>query len=197
MTTSVSTSSTSQGMISRTGSWANGQRTVSQSRTWFLMLIVLATMSNVIYTCNVPLVGFAAISGITLTRRKAMLIIFTMWVVNQVLGFTMRQYPWTLSTFAWGGVMLLGAMLATVLASYLSHNKVKGLPSYLSQAGVSLVGGYVVYELIIWLAGFVLGGVSGFTLPILWQILISNGIWAMVLTGIYSLLIWRVMQFTR
>jgi hypothetical protein len=173
------------------------QCSVGQSRTWFLALTALAAMSNVIYTCTVPLVGFGAIAGATLSRRKALLVISSMWLVNQVLGFTMRQYPQTFSTFIWGIVMLLGAVLATVLAFFFTQNKAKGFLNYLSQVGLALVGGYVVYELIIWLAGFALGGVSGFTLPILWQIFVGNAVWAIGLVGIYSLLVWRVMRLTR
>ncbi|MDV2994821.1 MAG: hypothetical protein N4J56_004475 [Chroococcidiopsis sp. SAG 2025] len=91
-------------------------------------------------------------------------------------GFTIRQYPQTFSTFTWGVVMLLGAMLATVLAFFLTQNKAKGFLNYLGQVGVTLVGEYMVYELVIWLAGFALGGAAGLTLPLLWQIFVSNAV---------------------
>jgi hypothetical protein len=188
---------TSHSTVTHSSHWTQAQRTVDQSRTWFLTLTALAAMSNIIYTCTVPLVGFGAIAGITLSRRKAMFIILSMWLINQGLGFTIRQYPWTPTTFAWGVVMLLGAAIATSLAFFVTQDQAKGLPTYLGQVGVTLVGGYVVYELVIWLAGFTLGGVSGFTLSILWQIFVGNAVWAMVLAGIYSVLVWRAMRLRR
>jgi hypothetical protein len=69
------------------------------------------------YTCTVPLVGFGAIAGATLPRRRALVTVVSIWLVNQVLGFGIRQYPWTLSTFAWGLVLGLGAVLVMLLAS--------------------------------------------------------------------------------
>jgi hypothetical protein len=194
MTTSIQNS---QPAIAQSSSWTVYQAAVSQSRTWFFVLTALGAMSNVLYTCTVPLVGFSAIAGTTLSRRKAISTIFSLWVVNQAIGFTLRQYPWTFSTFAWGGVMLLGAIIVTILVSMQTQTRCKGALYLLSQIGVTLVSGYLIYELIIWLAGFMLGGVSGFTLSILWQIFMSNAIWAIGLTIIYCLLVWRLMRFAR
>lgn len=183
--------------IARRTTWTDYQRAVSQSQTWFFVLTALGAISNVLYTCTVPLVGFSAIAGTTLLRRKAIFTIFSLWLVNQAIGFTLRQYPWTLSTLAWGGVMLLGAIIATILTAIRTQTHQKGALYFLGQIGVTLVSSYLIYELIIWLAGFILGGVSEFTPSILWQIFMGNAIWAMGLTSIYCLLIWRLMRFAK
>ena len=75
------------------------------------------SVSNILYYCTVPLVGIGVLAGTTLPRRRALTVLLTMWFVNQLLGFTVRGYPYTVSTFAWGGVMLLRATLAVLLAS--------------------------------------------------------------------------------
>jgi len=39
------------------------------------------------------------------------------WLVNQVLGFTVLGYPWTVDTMLWGFAIGATALLAAVLAS--------------------------------------------------------------------------------
>ncbi|NEQ28821.1 MAG: hypothetical protein F6K28_59695 [Microcoleus sp. SIO2G3] len=72
-------------------SWQQGCQSIAHSRFWFLLLLSVGTLSNVVYFCTVPLAGFGAIAGATLTRRRALLVILSMWFVNQLLGFTVRQ----------------------------------------------------------------------------------------------------------
>ncbi|MEM6502947.1 MAG: hypothetical protein AAF685_14055 [Cyanobacteria bacterium P01_C01_bin.89] len=104
----------------------------------------------------------------------------------------MRGYPYTVSTFAWGGVMLLGATLAVLLSSMrstFSHNQTRhGL--WLT---LSLLLGFVLYELVIWLGGWVLGGVHGFTPAILAEILLGNALWGGGLAVVHGALVQRWM----
>lgn len=109
-----------------------------------------------------PLVGFGAIAGITLTRKKALTMIMTMWLINQILGFTIHQYPLTISTIIRGG-----ALLVTLLATLKPRFVASELKNHCLWLGMALIGGYVMYELTILLAGFFLGGEDSFTLPIL------------------------------
>ena len=97
--------------------WQQAEKAIAHNQLWFFLLTALGSASNVVYTCTVPLVGFGAIAGITLTRKKALTMIMTMWLINQILGFTIHQYPLTISTIIWGGVLGLGALLVTLLAS--------------------------------------------------------------------------------
>ncbi|MGH8001559.1 MAG: hypothetical protein ACREPR_19590, partial [Brasilonema sp.] len=94
--------------------WLFKQQAIAQSQLWFFLLTATGVASNSIYYCTVPLVGFGVIAGSTLPRRKAITVLLTMWLVNQLLGFTVRNYPWMFSTFAWGWVMGIGAVLATL-----------------------------------------------------------------------------------
>lgn len=171
--------------------WQVKQQTIAQSQLWFFLLTATAVASNSIYYCTVPLVGFGIIAGSTLPRRKAITVLLTMWLVNQLLGFTVRHYPWTFSTFAWGWVMGIGAVLATLLASVKPKFSQKRLSGHLLWLGTMLLTGYIFYELVIWLAGFALGAVEGFTLPILWGIFVGNAMWALALTLIHGIIAWR------
>ncbi|MGK7910810.1 MAG: hypothetical protein AB4050_04900, partial [Synechococcus sp.] len=151
-------------------------------------------VSNILYYCTVPLVGVGVLAGTTLPRRRAMTVLLTLWFVNQLLGFTVRGYPYTVSTFAWGGVMLLGATLAVLLASFIPafrHDQLRhGL--WLT---LSLLLGFAMYELVIWLGGLALGGVHGFTILILAEVLLGNVIWGGGLAAVHWVLVQRCLRW--
>ncbi|MEQ8963432.1 MAG: hypothetical protein RLP02_36930 [Coleofasciculus sp. C2-GNP5-27] len=174
--------------------WQRGWEAIAKRQLWFFLLLTLGSASNVLYTCTVPLVGFGAIAGATLPRRRALVTVMSMWLANQVLGFTIHQYPWTLSTFAWGLVLGVGAVVVTLLASLKLKLSKNDLTAYGAWLGIALVIGFGVYELTIWLACLVLGGCDSFTLPILWGIFQGNAIWAISLTAIHSLLVWDTLR---
>jgi hypothetical protein len=115
-------------------------------------------------------------------------------VTKYVLSYNCTQSNWILSTFAWGWVMLAGAMLATFLAPTRFFRYPKDVLGYLIQSRIVLIAGYLIYELVIWIAGFGLGGASSFTLTILWQIFIGNASWAITLMIIHSILVGCVIR---
>ncbi len=90
--------------------WSHAEKAMSHSRLWQFLLITIGSASSIIYP-HVPLVGFAAISGVTLNRKQAIISSIIIWLVNQFYGFTLRQYPQTLESFTWGLVMGLRTLL--------------------------------------------------------------------------------------
>ncbi|MEO0491062.1 MAG: hypothetical protein AAFZ49_16135 [Cyanobacteria bacterium J06659_2] len=170
--------------------WQRGSHYLFGSRVWYYGLLAAASTSNVLYYCTVPLVGIGILAGATLPRRKAVVVLLAMWLVNQLLGFTVRGYPYTVSTFTWGGVMLIGALLAVLLVSTRPPFRQDPIGYSLWSSGC-LILGFCLYELVIWLAGFALGGVHGFTLAMLWQIFLGNALWAVMLSGVHGVLAWR------
>ncbi|NET06550.1 MAG: hypothetical protein F6K16_17980 [Symploca sp. SIO2B6] len=181
---------TNSPLLKLSARWEVAYRSVSRSKFWFLLLTALGSLSNVVYTCTVPLVGFGVIAGATLPRRRAIATMMTMWFVNQLLGFTIHNYPQTLNTFTWGLVLGLGTLLVTLLASIKPSFGSSPMGSHYLWLAVALMGGYVLYECVILLAGFALGGVEGFTLPILWGVFAGNAVWAITLGCLHSILLW-------
>ena len=169
--------------------WSWGARSLYYSQLWYYGLLAAGSISNILYYCTVPLVGIGVLAGTTLPQRRALTVLLTLWFVNQLLGFTVRGYPYTISTFAWGGVMLLGAILAVLLASLrpvFRHDQLRhGL--WLT---LSLLLGFSIYELVIWLGGLALGGVHGFTIPILAEVLLGNALWGGGLAAVH----WGLVQ---
>ncbi len=170
--------------------WQWRSRSLYDSRLWYYGLLAAGSLSNVLYYCTVPLVGVGVLAGTTLPRRRALTVLLTMWCVNQFLGFTMRGYPYAVSTFAWGGVMLLGATLAVCLASVrpaFDHDQ----RHHGRWLALSLFLGFAIYELVIWLGGLALGGVHGFTLRVLGEILLGNVLWGGGLAAVHWALVQR------
>ncbi|AFZ47095.1 hypothetical protein Cyast_1126 [Cyanobacterium stanieri PCC 7202] len=181
---------------SRHLNWVNGQITVNNSRIWFITLLALGSFSNVVFTCALPLVGFGAIASKTLPKSKAITTISLIWLVNQIIGFTMRDYPLDFSTFAWGIVILLGGLLATIFGLLQFERQSKNFRQYLCAIVLILVIGYIAYQAMIWLGGVVLGGLHGFNVPVLWQVFYINALWTVALTLLHNLFIAQKLKFS-
>ena len=144
-------------------------------RPWLLTLILLGAMSSVFSSCTVPLVGFAALASTTLSRRQGVVCLSVIWLVNQALGFSVRNYPLEANTVALGRLIdRRGRRPST-----------PGIVSLGPRVAVSLTVGFLVYELILWLASFSLGTTGGFTLAVLGSVLRTNGLWALGLSVLF------------
>ncbi len=80
--------------------WQTALRAISLSAWWQFCLIVVGSISGIIYP-HPPLVGIAAVAGNTLTRSKALTSVLSIWLANQVYGFTIRRYPLSLESLTW------------------------------------------------------------------------------------------------
>lgn len=177
--------------------WSHAEKAMSHSRLWQFLLITIGSASSMIYP-HVPLVGFAAISGVTLNRKQAIISSIIIWLVNQFYGFILRQYPQTLESLTWGLVMGLGTLLVTIVATlklkFIEHK----IWRYYLWLTASLVIGYVLFEGIILLtATLMMGSSHGLTVGILGRIFVKNVVWAIALTFIHSLLIWNGIKFSK
>ncbi|MBF2055983.1 MAG: hypothetical protein IGQ45_01925 [Cyanobacterium sp. T60_A2020_053] len=176
--------------------WVNCQKTVNNSSIWFFSLLALGSFSNVVFTCALPLVGFGALASTSLSKSKAIITILLMWLVNQVIGFTMRDYPLDFSTFAWGVVILLGGLLATMFGLFRFERYSSSFRQYLISIFASLMIGYIAYQAMIWVGGAVLGGLHGFNLAVLWQVFSVNALWTIALMVVHNVLIAQKLKFS-
>ncbi len=158
-------------------------------RTWLLTLILLGAMSSLFSSCTVPLVGFAALAATTLSGRQGVVCLSVIWLVNQALGFSVRNYPLAANTVAWGLMMLAAALAAQALGRTIDGRSrrpsMPGIVNLGPRVAVALTAGFLVYELILWLASFWLGTTGGFTLAVLGSVLRSNGLWALGLSVLF------------
>jgi hypothetical protein len=52
-----------------------------------------------------------------LNRRDALLLTLALWLINQIIGFTVLHYPWDAITLAWGAILGAVAPCCTLIAS--------------------------------------------------------------------------------
>ena len=181
--TLITPESTPNCQLSRLNSWQIAGKVMSNSNWWQLSLIAVGSASSIIYP-HVPLVGFAAVAGNTLTRQKALISAISIWFANQLYGFTIRQYPQTVESFTWGLVMGLGTLLVTWLVTLRPKFSRYSFWGYLTWLVVSFVGAYAIYQGSIVLIAQLMNA-HGFSSTILWGIFVKNVIWAAALSGIY------------
>ena len=150
------------------------QSPVAVWRHWLWLAVLVGT--SVAFTlglaCAVPLAAFAAAAALTLSRQDALVLIIAVWLANQLVGFTMLDYPWTASTISWGIALGTVAVLATV-ASQQNVRRSIDMPRAVSFTTTFLVA-FVVYEALLFASATLLGGVEIYTVAIQGRIFVVN-----------------------
>jgi hypothetical protein len=155
--------------------------------TWFVpvMLIVISAVSSWEFACITPFVAFAVAAGYALSARGALLTVMAIWLVNQAIGFTVLNYPWTVDTILWGFAIGAAALLAAVLACQRLR---LGLHNNVTAIGAAFVFALAAYEGGLFLVTFALSGQDGFTPAIVRHVALLNLGWTVGLVGTYELL---------
>ena len=122
------------------------------------------------FACALPLAAFATISPTLFRPRAAVVAVITVWLMNQIVGFSLLHYPTDASTIAWG--FALGAIgLLSLGAAYLVLLRLDGFVGILA----GFLAAFVVYEGAIYIVCVASGtGVGSFTAPIVTRIFLIN-----------------------
>jgi len=93
--------------------------TLSENRDWrhplwLALLVAASVVFSLGLACAAPFTAFGAAAALTLSRRDALVLVMSVWLANQLVGFTLLHYPWTANAFAWGGALGVVAVLATL-----------------------------------------------------------------------------------
>jgi len=148
---------------------------LSQSATgkrmgWSLFLVALSLVFSLALACAVPLAAFAAIAAATLSRREALYTAFSVWLANQIVGFTCLHYPIDATTFAWGAVLGVITIACCETAGALCRH----LPGAMGLAAAFLAS-FFVYEGTLLIIDIALGlGTAAFTVAIVTRIFLIN-----------------------
>lgn len=157
--------------------WATRWQTIARSRVWFALLLAIGAFSSVIYP-HPPLVAFGAITGTTLKRKPAILIAMSIWLINQVYGYTLRQYPLTADSLLWGLMMGLGTLIVTVPASVRPSFSQKTLQGHCLWFGAVALIGFAAFESLILALDWLLIGSHMLTWAITGSLFAKEVIWA-------------------
>jgi len=101
--------------IPQSSQWSITWKRVASDRRWSFLLIAMGVFSSIIYA-HPPFVPSGAIARTTLKPRRAILVAMSIGLVNQVYGYTVRQYPRSRDWLVWGLILGLGTLIVTALA---------------------------------------------------------------------------------
>lgn len=177
--------------IPQLSQWSSMWNRAASNRLWTFLLIANGAFSSVIYP-HPPFVAFGAIAGTTLKPKRAILVALSIWLVNQVYGYTLRQYPWSADSLLWGFILGLGTLIVTVLASLRPPFSQKTLKGHCLWLGTIALVGFAVFESLILAVDWLLTGSHTLTWAIARGILINTTIWTITLAMIYLVFV----QFT-
>ncbi len=148
--------------------------TVWRHWLWLAVLVGTSVAFTLGLACAVPLAAFAAAAALTLSRQDALVLVLAVWLANQLVGFTVLDYPWTASTFAWGAALGAVAIFATVAGQWtVRHSMGRGRAvSYMAPFLVA----FAVYEVALFaFSATLLGGTEIYTAAIQGWIFAVNG----------------------
>lgn len=138
---------------------------------WLSLLVAASLAFTFGFACAVPFAAFGAVAALTLTRRDALLVTVALWLVNQVIGFTMMGYPWDAMTLAWGAILGVVAMISTACALGVTERGIGGM----ALAATGFAASFAVYEGALYLvSATVMGGTEAFAPAIVLRILAIN-----------------------
>jgi len=124
------------------------------------------------FACALPLAAFATISALLFKPRAAVAAVLAVWLMNQIIGFSLLHYPTDANTIAWG--FALGAIgLLSLGAALLVLSRLGGLVAI----PAAFLAAFIVYEAAIYVVCVASEtGVGSFTAPIMTRIFVINAV---------------------
>jgi hypothetical protein len=142
---------------------------------WLAVLVGTSVAFTLGLACAVPLAAFAAAAALTLSQRDALALLLAVWLANQLVGFTVLDYPWTASALAWGVALAAVAILATLAGQWTARH-LTNAGRALGHTGTFLVA-FAVYEAALFAISLtLLGGTEIYTVAIQGRIFAVNAV---------------------
>ncbi|MBV8851619.1 MAG: hypothetical protein JOZ16_18755 [Methylobacteriaceae bacterium] len=138
---------------------------------WIAACIGTSFICTFGFACVTPLAGLAALAGLYLPRREALLTTGATWAANQAVGFLFLHYPLTANCLGWGVALGAAALLATIAAGECNR-----LQSHAARLVAGLFAAFIVYEGASFAVTPILGGESTFTADIVWGVFAINAL---------------------
>ncbi|MGF1514313.1 MAG: hypothetical protein ACFB5Z_11540 [Elainellaceae cyanobacterium] len=180
----------------RTPLFMKGWQAIAYSRLWTMLLLAAGVASSLI-SAHAPLAAFAAASGLTLPRPRAIKMVTTIWAVNQGLGFTLWRYPLETTAFAWGAIMGVGALLAVNLASRSPEALRRSWGGYWAWGAIALVGSVALYQGLIGLMFPVLAGGPALGWGMVGKLVAKQAAWAIAIAACHALWLKSAIYFSQ
>jgi hypothetical protein len=152
----------------------NGLSPATANALWVALIAALTIGGSFVYACAAPFAAIAALAATKMDRANGLSLVAVAWIVNQAVGFGLLDYPLDASTFAWGGAIGLGTVAGFAAAR--AAVATVSLPLIVMLA-VAFTASFVVYELALYAASFVLGASdAAFSMDVVGYILRINAV---------------------
>lgn len=130
---------------------------------WIAILTAFGCAFSLIFACAMPFAAFAAVGALSLSTRNTFILMGALWAANQAIGFGLLGYPQDASTLAWSGIFALTALACGALA--VGVNAAVNMHRFAKPAFI-LCATFIAYEIALFGASLVMGGVENYTLAI-------------------------------
>jgi hypothetical protein len=152
---------------------------------WPVLLVAVSAVGSLAFACVTPFAALGVVAAWVLSARAALLTVVSIWLANQLIGFAVLGYPWTIDSALWGLAIGAAALAATALACATVRLASRNVAVALGLALVVAFGGY---EAGLFLMTFWLGGEETFTLAIIGRLALLNLGWTFALVGVRQIL---------
>jgi hypothetical protein len=141
---------------------------------WSAALGVTAIVGSYGLACVFPFAALAALAAVTLPTRQAAGLLGAIWLVNQVIGFTLLSYPHDGQAVAWGAIIGVAAF-AGLIAAKMAYGQETKLMSVRTVA--AFVGSVVAYQAIMFVGAYIMDGFESSTPAIVADVVRNDALW--------------------
>jgi hypothetical protein len=142
---------------------------------WLAILTLAGVGGSLVISCIAPFVALAVALAGTVRLTLALRAMIVIWLANQLIGFSLFNFPRTANTILWGFAIGMAALLTTSVAS-LAMNRLRRLSIFV-RLTLAFGLGFVGYQGTLMLASLVLGGQETFMPAVIAQVLVVNAAW--------------------
>ena len=150
---------------------------------WSAILGLTAIVGSYGFACVFPFAAIAALAAVTLDTKRAAMLVAAVWAANQIVGFTLMNYPLDAQAFAWSGFILMAAMAALGAAVFVGSRE---LLSILTLGAVA--ASIAAYQAVMFVGAYALNGFESSTATIVAQVALNDCIWFAGLSAVRLIL---------
>jgi hypothetical protein len=146
----------------------------STTLLWSAVLGLTAAVGSYGLACVFPFAALAALAAVTLPTRQAAGLLGAMWLVNQVIGFTLLSYPHDGQAVAWGAIIGVAAFagLAAAKMTYGAENKLISVRTV-----GALAASITAYQAIMFVGAYLMNGFESSTAAIVADVARNDVMW--------------------
>ena len=139
---------------------------------WSAILGLTAIVGSYGFACVFPFAAIAALAAITLDTKRAAMLVAAVWAANQIVGFTLMNYPLDAQAFAWSAFILVAAMAALGAAAAVGTRELLSVRTL-----GAVVASIAAYQAVMFVGAFALDGFESSTAAIVAQVALNDCIW--------------------